>query len=77
VHELSRRIEEFYSGELTVDEARSLLDELHARWIYRGPVERDLGTFDPAEIPGVIEQHAADDVKVYSYQPVATDPPHR
>jgi hypothetical protein len=77
VHELSRRVEQFYEGALTVDEAKSLLRELHARWIYRGPLERDLGSFDPAAIPGVVEQHTDNDVQVYSFQPVAAMPAHR
>ncbi|HTI49631.1 MAG TPA: hypothetical protein VL475_01715, partial [Planctomycetaceae bacterium] len=77
VHELSRRVEQFYSGALSAEDAEALLRELHARWIYQGPLERSLGTFDPSTIPGVARQHKDGDVQVFSFQPVATAPAHR
>lgn len=68
VEELSKRVERFYGGTMTVDEATSLLDELHAHWIYFGPRERALGGGDPGTLRGVAPRYAKDDVQIFSYQ---------
>jgi hypothetical protein len=62
-------IERFYRGEMTDDEASRLLDELNVRWIYFGPRERQLGTFDPARYRGITPRYAHGPVQVFSYEP--------
>ena len=66
VKELRERVERFYSGEMSRDEARGFLKELNVRWVYRGPAERELGN---ASVPGLgemAERYASGSVQVFS-----------
>ena len=69
VKELGERVERFYRGAMTRDEARALLDELDVRWIYRGPPERELGIADLPELEWVAERYASGNVQVFACEP--------
>ncbi len=69
VKHVSSQVKHFFANDLPGNEAAALLDEFHARWIYRGPHEKQLGSFDPQTLPGVSERFANDDVRIFSYVP--------
>jgi hypothetical protein len=73
VKDLTIRIDRFYRGEMTDDEASRLLDDLNVRWIYFGPHERQLGTFAPGHYRGITTEYANGQVQVLSYEPTGTD----
>jgi hypothetical protein len=69
VKELTAAAERFYSGASTDQDAVTLLNQLHVRWIYLGPRERELGMVEIGNLPGVARQYDNGDVQVFSYEP--------
>lgn len=68
VHELSARVDRFYSGEMSDAEAVELLDELGVDWIYFGPEEQTRGDVELSTIPGVELRIDWEEVQLYSYE---------
>lgn len=71
INEISAKVDRFYKGELSPEDAKAMLDELNVDWIYLSPTERAVGPFDPLAIPGVSEKHAETNVQVFAYERTA------
>jgi hypothetical protein len=67
VFALRDRVDAFYAGKLTPAEGVALLNELHPRWIWLSPVERELGAVHLEEIPGVTLRYERPGIAIYSY----------
>jgi hypothetical protein len=59
----------FYTAETTDAERRQILQAHSVDYVIVGPAERELGSFDPAQMPALTLAHEAGDVRVYRALP--------
>lgn len=63
--QLSAQVDQFFDAELDDAQRRQWLAEWGAGYVYHGPLEQALGTFDPAQVPYLRPVFSQGDVTVY------------